>query len=161
MVLASWLGVVLTLVSLPGIWFMLLVAALCKWWQPDLLSWETLGAVALLAVVAEIAEFFSSAVGAAKTGGSKSAAWAAVVGAIIGAIAGTPLIPIPIVGTIAGAVIGAGLAATIVELGIHKKPWRESLKVGGGAAAGRLVAVIIKGVLALACAVILTVAALA
>lgn len=159
MVLASWLGVVLTLVSLPGIWFMLLVAALCKWWQPDLLSWETLGAVALLAVVAEIAEFFSSAVGAAKTGGSKSAAWAAVVGAIIGAIAGTPFMPI--VGTIAGAVIGAGLAATIVELGIHKKPWRESLKVGGGAAAGRLVAVIIKGVLALACAVILTVAALA
>ena len=159
MVLASWLGVVLTLVSLPGIWFMLLVAALCKWWQPDLLSWETLGAVALLAVVAEIAEFFSSAVGAAKTGGSKSAAWAAVVGAIIGAIAGTPFMPV--VGTIAGAVIGAGLAATIVELGIHKKPWRESLKVGGGAAAGRLVAVIIKGVLALACAVILTVAALA
>ena len=159
MVLASWLGVVLTLVSLPGIWFMLLVAALCKWWQPDLLSWETLGAVALLAVVAEIAEFFSSAVGAAKTGGSKSAAWAAVVGAIIGAIAGTPFMPI--VGTIAGAVIGAGLAATIVELGIHKKPWRESLKVGGGAAAGRLVAVVIKGVLALACAVILTVAALA
>ena len=159
MVLASWLGVVLTLVSLPGIWFMLLVAALCKWWQPDLLSWETLGAVALLAVVAEIAEFFSSAVGAAKTGGSRSAAWAAVVGAIIGAIAGTPFMPI--VGTIVGAVIGAGLAATIVELGVHKKPWRESLKVGGGAAAGRLVAVIIKGVLALACAVILTVAALA
>lgn len=159
MVLASWLGVVLTLASLPGIWFMLLVAALCKWWQPDLLSWETLGAVALLAVVAEIAEFFSSAVGAAKTGGSKSAAWAAVVGAIIGAIAGTPFMPV--VGTIAGAVIGAGLAATIVELGVHKKPWRESLKVGGGAAAGRLVAVVIKGVLALACAVILTVAALA
>ncbi|MCH8270279.1 MAG: DUF456 domain-containing protein [Planctomycetes bacterium] len=159
MVLASWLGVVVTLASLPGIWFMLLVAALCKWWQPDLLSWETLGAVALLAVVAEIAEFFSSAVGAAKTGGSKSAAWAALVGAIIGAIAGTPFMPV--VGTIAGAVIGAGLAATIVELGIHKKPWRESLKVGGGAAAGRLVAVVIKGVLALACAVILTVAALA
>ena len=159
MVLASWLGVVLTLASLPGIWFMLLVAALCKWWQPDLLSWETLGAVALLAVVAEIAEFFSSAVGAAKTGGSKSAAWAALVGAIIGAIAGTPFMPV--VGTIAGAVIGAGLAATIVELGVHKKPWRESLKVGGGAAAGRLVAVVIKGVLALACAVILTVAALA
>ena len=158
MVLASWLGVVLTLASLPGIWFMLLVAALCKWWQPDLLSWETLGAVALLAVVAEIAEFFSSAVGAAKTGGSKSAAWAAVVGAIIGAIAGTPFMPV--VGTIAGAVIGAGLAATIVELGVHKKPWRESVKVGGGAAAGRLVAVVIKGVLALACAVILTVAAL-
>ncbi|MCH7791577.1 MAG: DUF456 domain-containing protein [Planctomycetes bacterium] len=159
MVLASWLGVVLTLASLPGIWFMLLVAALCKWWQPDLLSWETLGAVALLAVVAEIAEFFSSAVGAAKTGGSRSAAWAAVVGAIIGAIAGTPFMPV--VGTIAGAVIGAGLAATIVELGIHKKPWRESLKVGGGAAAGRLVAVVIKGVLALACATILTIAALA
>ena len=41
--LASLFGVALTLLSFPGIWLMVLTALLCKWWQPELMSWWTVG----------------------------------------------------------------------------------------------------------------------
>ena len=73
--IGALLGVVLTLLTLPGIWLMLLVAMLCTWWQPDLYSLWTLAAVAIIALGAEIAEGLSSAAGsatiAAARGGSK------------------------------------------------------------------------------------------
>lgn len=160
-ILASWVGVALTLLSLPGIWLMLLVAILCKWlWAPEIFSWWVVGAVGVIVVTAEICEFATSAIGASKAGGSKSAAWASVFGSLVGAILGTPLIPIPVVGTIVGAVVGAGLAAVIVEFGVHRKSVKDSAKVGGGAAAGRLAAVLIKGSLAVVSASILTTAAI-
>jgi uncharacterized protein len=158
-IIASILGVVLTIFSLPGIWFMLLVGLACKvFWVDELFSWWVLGAVLAIVIIAEISDFATSAIGASKAGGSKSAAWGAVVGSIVGAILGTPLIPIPVVGTIVGAVIGAGLGAVIIELGVHQKTLKDSAKVGGGAAAGRLAAVLIKGTLAVLAAVIFTVA---
>ena len=158
-ILASILGVVLTIFMLPGIWFMLLVALGCKaFWMPELFSWWVLGAVLVIAIVAEVLEFATSAIGASRAGGSKSAAWAAIIGSIVGAILGTPIMPI--IGTIVGAVIGAGLGAILVELGVHRKSLKDSAKVGGGAAAGRLAAVVIKGTLAVVAALILTAAAI-
>ncbi len=147
-IVASILGVGLTLITLPGTWFMLLVALVCKVWQDDLLSWTVLGIALGLAVLGEVLEFLSSAAGAKSAGGSKSGALGSVVGALVGALAGTVVLPIPIVGTIIGAVAGAGLGAAFAERGIAKRTWSESYKSGQGAAIGRAASIVIKGAIA-------------
>lgn len=152
-------GTGLTLMTLPGVWVIVAAGFGCWLWQPELFSMWTLGIAVGLAVLAEIAELLSSAAGAGKAGGGKAAAAASVVGALVGAIAGTFLIPIPIIGTIAGGVIGAGMAAMMAERGVGGKAWADSAKVGGGAAAGRLVATVIKAVFAIVIGLFLATAA--
>lgn len=158
--LCSLLGVVVTLLSFPGIWFMVLVALLCQWWQPEMFSWWTLAAAMVLAGVAEIVEMFASAAGAAKAKGSKTAMFASLVGAIAGAILGTIFLPfLPIIGTIIGGVAGAGLAAGATERGIKRKEWGDSWNVAKGAAAGRALSLVAKTGIAVVVGVLLTVAA--
>lgn len=156
--IGALLGIVLTLVTLPGTWLAVLVAVCCQLWQPTLFSWWTLGIAIGIAALAEVLEVFASAAGAGRAGGSKAAAVAAVIGSIVGAIAGSvvPLFPI---GTIAGAIIGAGLAAGLAERGKSGKSWRDSARVGTGAAAGRFAATFIKVSLACVIAAILITAA--
>ena len=83
------------------------------------------------------------------------------MGGLIGAIAGTVFILVPVVGTIVGAAIGSGAGAMLLELHKPKDERRSTslLAVGKGAAVGRLLATVIKGVFALAVAALLTVAA--
>ena len=158
--IGALLGVVLTLLTLPGIWLMLLVAMLCTWWQPDLYSLWTLAAVAIIALGAEIAEGLSSAAGSAKTGGSKAGIAGALVGSLVGLVAGTVfLVFIPLIGSIIGAVVGAGGGAVIAERGIAKRPWGESFRSGKGAAVGRALSTIIKGGFAVVAALVLIVGA--
>lgn len=154
-ILGAIIGVVLTLVTLPGIWTMLLIALICKAWQPGLLSWWVLGIGAGLAVLGEVLEFVGSAAGAKSTGGSRAGAVGSVIGGILGAILGTPVFPI--VGTIVGAVVGAGLGAGIAERGVSDRTWGEAWKSGQGAAVGRLASVLIKGVLSVIVALMLCV----
>ncbi|MBX3385342.1 MAG: DUF456 domain-containing protein [Phycisphaeraceae bacterium] len=183
-VIAALVGVLLTAATLPGIWFMLLCAGLAQWWSmtrgqiapvsatdatlaeqlfsppvvdAQMFSWWSLGAVAIIAVIGEITDFASSAVGAAKAGGTRRGAVGSIIGAIVGAIAGTPLIPIPVLGTILGAAIGAGLGALIAERHAGRMTWKQAGKVGSGAAVGRLVSILIKTALALIAAGILIV----
>jgi hypothetical protein len=158
--LVSLLGVVATLLSFPGIWTMVLTALLCQWWQPELFSWWTLGTALALAGLAEIVETFASAAGAARAKGSKTAMFASLVGAIVGGILGTIFLPfLPIIGTIVGGVAGAGLGAGIVERGIKRKGWSDSWRVAQGAAAGRAIALVVKGMIAVGVALLLTIAA--
>jgi hypothetical protein len=77
----------------------------------------------------------------------------------VGAIGGSFAIPIPVLGTIVGAAAGAGAGALLLERAGGKKTWMQSGKIGAGAAAGRLVATIIKSSLAGLIAVILSIAA--
>jgi hypothetical protein len=65
----------------------------------------------------------------------------------------------PVIGTIAGAVIGAGVGAFIGERGLASRGWKDSARSAGGAAAGRLVATIVKTGFAVAIALVLGVAA--
>src|SRR5688572_14996620 len=138
--LASIVGIVLTIVTLPGTWLAVLVAAGCTLWQPELMSWWVVAAAAGLAAIGEIVELFASAAGAKRTGGARSGAIGAVVGGIVGAIAGSFVVPI--IGTIIGAIVGAGVGAALAERGVQKRGWRESAAVGTGAAAGRAVAMV-------------------
>ncbi|MEQ8769193.1 MAG: DUF456 domain-containing protein [Phycisphaerales bacterium] len=148
-IVASILGVGLTLITLPGTWAMLLVALVCKAWQPDLLSWWVLGIAAALALLAEAVEFFASAAGSRKAGGSRSGAVGSILGALGGAIAGTILLAfLPIIGTVIGAVAGAGLGASLAERGVAQRTWGESYRSGRGAAIGRAWSIVIKGAIA-------------
>jgi len=156
-ILGAIVGVVLTLVTLPGMWTMLLIALICKAWQPDLLSWWTLGIGAGLAISGELVEFFGSAAGSKHSGGTRAGAWGSVAGALLGAILGTIFLPVPIVGTIVGAVVGAGLGAGVAERGISRRTWGESWKSGHGAAVGRLASVVVKGALSAIVATLLCV----
>lgn len=157
--LGALIGVVLTALTLPGMWLAVLVALVCVAVRPDSMHWGFLLAACGLAVLGEVAEFGASAAGAATVGGSKSGAVGSMVGGLVGALAGTVLLPIPIVGTIAGAVVGAGVGAVIGERGHAERPWKESITVGGGAAAGRLVSVVVKSVIAGVMALVLIVGA--
>lgn len=147
------LGVLLVLLQGPGIWLALLAALACQWWRGDLFSWWTLGAVALLAALAEIAEFGASAVGAAKAQGTKAGLWGAILGSLVGLVVGTFAIPVPILGSVIGGILGAGLGALAAERGVSNRPWKESAAVGGGAALGRLMSTVVKSAFACVAAV--------
>ncbi|MBL0920638.1 MAG: DUF456 domain-containing protein [Phycisphaerales bacterium] len=152
-------GVALTLLGFSGVWLTILVALLMDWWRPDPQYglWTIIAAVGL-GVLGEVVEFAAGAVGAGSAGGSKRAAAGAMAGGLLGAILGTPLIPIPIVGTIVGAVVGAGLGAALLERTKETRTWGDSLRVGQGAAIGRLIATVVKTTLAAIVAVQLAVA---
>lgn len=137
------IGVVLTIATLPGTWLILLVAIGCQVWQPNTFSWWTIGTLAALATLAEAIEFLAGAAGAKSTGGGKHGAIGGIVGALVGAITGSFILPI--IGTIIGAVAGAGIGAAIAEKKYGQKTTEQAWKIGAGAAAGRLVATIVKG----------------
>lgn len=155
-VAGALLGILLTLVTLPGTWIALAVALLTMLWEPGLMSWWALGIGLVLCISGEVAEFFASAAGSAKAGGSKAGALGSVAGGLIGLALGTVFIPVPIVGSILGAVVGAGVGALVIERGVSKRTWGDSVKSGSGAAVGRALSVVIKGAIAVVLAVVLT-----
>lgn len=157
--LCSFIGVGLTFVMLPGIWFMIAVALLCQIWIPGMFSPWTLISVVVIGILAEAAEFFASAGGAAKAGGSKAGMVGSIVGSIIGLIVGQILIPIPIIGALIGAVLGAGIGTITSERGIAQRTWSDSYRSGKGAAVGRLLSTVIKTGFACVVAMILVVGA--
>lgn len=148
-------GVLLTLVGLPGIWLMVLWSLATELWMPELVSWPAIVSAVVLSVLAEVAEFIAGAIGAKQAGGSKRAAFGAIVGGLIGAIAGTVLIPIPIVGTVLGSALGAGAGAAVFELTLQTRGASEIGKVATGAFIGRLLATVFKTIFAVAAAALL------
>lgn len=157
--IASLANIALVIVGLPGIWIAIAIALIVEWWQPGSVGWWAIGISAALAALAEIAEFFAGAAGAGAAGGSKRAAFAAIAGGIVGAILGTIFLAmIPILGTIIGSVVGAGLAAGAFDASPDENPLTlaHRVKVGKGAATGRLLATLIKATFAILVALILT-----
>ncbi|GAB4554907.1 MAG: hypothetical protein Tsb0013_17580 [Phycisphaerales bacterium] len=157
MLLLGCLGVLLTLVGLPGTWLYLTCALIAQWVIGTLLghavpyTWWTIGAGVLLCVLAEVAEGLSGAAGAAKAGASKRALIGAAVGGLVGAIVGTVVLAfLPIIGTLIGGAIGAGLGAVVLELTKPKLLRKsESLRtIATGAAIGRLLSTVIKSIFA-------------
>ncbi|MEM1165576.1 MAG: DUF456 domain-containing protein [Planctomycetota bacterium] len=179
--LATLICALLAAIGLPGVWILALAAIGLEWWRPDLLSWWTIGGVLGIAVLSEVLEFISGALGATQAGGGWRSSVGAMIGGIAGAIAGTVVLAfLPLVGTIIGSVIGAGIGAVAGELtrkgdeGVdlvrraearieatgELLSHRERLtRIGQGAAIGRALSVVIKGVSALAMGVWITIAA--
>jgi uncharacterized protein YqgC (DUF456 family) len=154
--LAFWASI---LFGMPGIWLMILAAALIDWLQPgDLMfSRPTLYVSAGLALLAEILEFMMSAAGSRQAGGSKRGAALAIVGSVIGALLGTAL-PIPVLGTLIGASAGA-FAGSLLGDRMAGRPVEQSVEAGRGAAIGRFFGTTSKMIIGAVVLVILAVAA--
>jgi uncharacterized protein len=162
-------GVLLQLASLPGTWVVLFAAVAVRVVETfiplgpsggePIFGWWTLGAMAALAIVAEIVEFGASAVGARAGGASKRGMTGAVIGSLLGALLGTFLLPIPVVGSLLGALLGAAIGAIVGELSAGDKTLMETAKPAAGAFAGRLMAVLAKSGFAATMLIIMAIAA--
>ena len=141
LVAALLLSLILIALGLPGLWVMIASAVIYNilvGTQP--IGWFTLVGVGVLAAIAEIIEWTLSGRFARKYGGSRRAAWGAVIGGTLGAILGFPL---PIVGPLIGAFAGSFIGALVGEVsagGTH----RGATRVAWGALVGRVAATAIK-----------------
>jgi uncharacterized protein YqgC (DUF456 family) len=137
LILVNLIWLAMIIFTLPGNWLMIITTGLFAWWQWDnsIFSVYTLVAIAILATIGEIIEFFGGAGGARKAGASKRGALGAIFGAIAGAIIGTFWIPVPIFGTLIGTCCGAGVGTYALELMLVKKI-DHSIRSGVGAGVG-------------------------
>ncbi len=133
---AVWLALVPF--ALPGNWLIVITTSLFAWWRAEdgVFSAYTLLAIAILALIGELFEFFSGMGGAKKAGAGWRGSIGALVGAITGAVLATFLIPAPFLGTLLGACVGAGLGAWAFE-SFAGRPVRASLTSGFGAGLGQ------------------------
>jgi len=144
--LALWclVGVLLTVVRMPGTWTIIVGAALHGWWtQWSSIGTTTLGLLIAAAVVAEIIEFLASSVVAKGAGASRRAAIGGFLGAFLGMFMLSFLVPIPLVGTVVGAIAGCFLGALIGELSSQSK-LEKVARVGAFSAIGLVIGMVTK-----------------
>ena len=143
-------SLVLTLMTLPGNWAILLLAASAQGWAmavgaPVPYSGWTLAALFAIAVLGEVAETAMGAAGAKAGGGRGRGAWGAVIGSFAGALAGTVLLAfIPLAGTLVGALIGAAIGAFAGELTYGDRRAASLVAPAAGAAVGRFAGILVK-----------------
>ena len=146
LILAQVAGLLLIPFGLPGIWLQVLSLGAFAWATGFReVGWAPLTVVVVLAVAAEVAEFTLGGKYAARYGGSRRAAWGAILGGLVGAVLG---VPVPIVGSVIGAFVGSFVGAALLEM-TNSKDWRNpelrgAVRVGWGAFLGRLVATAVK-----------------
>jgi uncharacterized protein YqgC (DUF456 family) len=102
----------------------------------DRVSTLTIVATLLLAVAAEVVEFWLAGRYARRYGGSRRAGWGAILGGMVGAVVG---VPVPIIGSVIGAFAGSFVGALVAEY-TRKRDAGSSTKVATGALIGRVVA---------------------
>ncbi len=156
LVLAQVAGLLLIPFGLPGIWLQVVSLGVFAWATGFReVGLVTLVLVVVLAVLAEVAEFALGGRYAARYGGSKRAAWGAILGGIAGAILG---VPVPIIGSVIGAFVGSFVGAALLEMTNSKDwrnpEWRGAMRVGWGAFLGRMVATAVKSGIGVAVAAV-------
>jgi len=131
---AFWL--VLVFFGLPGNWLIVISTGLFAWWRAEdgVFSVYTLIAIATLAFMGELIEFFGGIGGARKAGARFRGSIGVIIGAVTGAVLGTFIIPF--LGTLLGSCIGAGIGAWGFELS-GGRAMHESLHLGFGAGLGQ------------------------
>lgn len=156
LVLSQVAGLLLIPFGMPGIWLQVMSLGVFAWAT----GFREVGAVTLvlvvvLAVLAEVAEFALGGRYAARYGGSKRAAWGAILGGIAGAVLG---VPVPIIGSVIGAFVGSFAGAALLEMTNSKDwrnpEWRGAVRVGWGAFLGRMVATAVKSGIGVAVAAV-------
>ncbi len=83
------------------------------------------------------ADYAANMIGVKKYGGSKAGVWGSTIGLLIG-----PFI-IPVIGILIGPFLGAMLA----ELLVHRRNWKEAVRIGFGSVVGFISSVITKGII--------------
>jgi uncharacterized protein YqgC (DUF456 family) len=135
-------GLALNLMSLPGLWLMLLGVLIYAWvtgWV--YVGWVGLLVLLILVIAAEVAEAMLGSAAAKKAGGGTRAAVGAMVGGFLGALFLT--FGLLVIGTVIGACLGSFAGALIGEMSIRRNP-AHLARVGWAAARGRLWAVAVK-----------------
>jgi uncharacterized protein YqgC (DUF456 family) len=151
------LGLVLVPLGLPGLWVM--VAGIIGYgWLTDFrsLGVATIVVVAGLALLGEIMETWLGFRFAKTYGGSRRAAWGALVGGIVGAVMG---VPVPLVGSVIGAFLGSFAGAALLEYASSRTA-ETAVRAGWGAVLGRAAAAAAKMALGVVIAIIGVLAAL-
>jgi len=146
------IGWVMTVLALPGNWLIVAAAAGYAWLVPaDVrhgLGWQTVIALAVLAVVGELAELLAASRGVRQAGGSRASAVLALLGSIVGATVGIFAgVPIPVVGSLVGAILFAGIGAALGAMAGERllgRTMTESRDVGWAAFRGRLLGTLAK-----------------
>jgi uncharacterized protein YqgC (DUF456 family) len=163
-------GWVLTALTLPGNWLMVLAVAVFAFFFPEGeglhgISWVVVGVLLLLAIAGELLEVAAAAIGAGKVGGSKRGAALAMVGSLVGAIVGIFVgLPIPFIGPLIGPLVFAGIGALVgAMLG---EAWKgtdleSGWKIGQAAFWGRLLGSAAKAIVGSIILVVAAVAAIA
>lgn len=141
---ASFLGLLLAILGLPGIWLIVIVTAVYAFLAGSLNLAICVAVLLALGIVAELLETALGGAAAKKAGASKRGIFAAIVGGLIGGLVATFLIPIPIIGTLLGACAGAFLLAFAVELLWLKRTGEDALAIGVASAKGRLYGLVTK-----------------
>ena len=119
--IGAWL---LTLLTVPGNWIVVGLAAGFAWLFPAAagrgITWTTVAVLVGVAVVGEVIEFGAGAAGAAKQGASRRAVGLSIVGAAVGSILGLAVgTPVPVVGSFVMAVLGGAGGAFVG--GLHRR----------------------------------------
>ncbi|MGB0953986.1 MAG: DUF456 domain-containing protein [Planctomycetota bacterium] len=133
--LMAGLGVLLIPFGLPGNW---LIAAVGLLGPAMGLGWQPFLVLVAAAAVAEILELLLAVKTVKKAGAGRSGQWGAFLGGIIGAFVGTPLVPVPILGTLLGSAAGAFFGAIVFEILFANRKEDELLGIGWGAFLGIL-----------------------
>ena len=151
LVLAQVAGLLLIPFGLPGTWLQVLAVA-GYGFATDFrtLGWATITTVLVLAAVGEVVEFALGGRYARKYGGSRRAAWGAILGGLVGAFIGVPVF---LIGSVIGAFVGAFVGAAAMEM-TRSPEVRAALRVGWGAFVGRMVAVAAKSAIGVAIAAV-------
>ena len=163
-VVTLFVGVLATLVGLPGTVLILLntvIFSACHGFQRP--PWWFLLILLVISILAETSDNLLSALGVKAGGGSTRTSLWALIGGVAGAIVGANFSPVlsllGMTGGLAGVVFGAllpplvlaavggFLASYIYELRTGKQP-AEARRAGWAALAGRLAGVLLKAVLA-------------
>lgn len=149
-------GLLMVPLGLPGTWLQVIAIGAYAYATHWRLGWWIFGIALVLAAMAEVVEFVMGGRFARKYGGSRRAAWGAIIGGLIGAFVGTP---VPVIGSVIGAFVGAFLGAALLEL-TSSSEVRGALRVGWGAFLGRLAAAAMKSAVGVLIAAIALVSAL-
>jgi len=156
LVAAQVIGLLLVPLGLPGLWLMVIGAAVHRLAvEPPPIGWVAIGIVTVLAAIAEILEFTVSVRYTRKYGGSRRAGWGALLGGLLGAFMG---VPIPIVGSIVGAFLGSFVGALVAEYSVARDHGAAG-RAAWGSLIGRVVATVVKTAIGIAIAVIVVVRA--
>ncbi|QDV08126.1 hypothetical protein Poly30_36620 [Planctomycetes bacterium Poly30] len=144
---AAVLAPPLALLGLPGMWLALGVAGAAEYWtEARLFSTQTMIGCLVLACLGEIWEFTASSVRARRAGAGRRGSIGALLGGMGGAIVGSFIVPV--IGTLIGGGIGALAASAFLERR-GGRPLGDALRIGKAAAAGQMIGVI--GKLMIAC----------
>lgn len=136
-------GLAITVMTLPGLWLMLLSAGLyAAATHFRFIGLRTLVILLVMAALGEIIELGFQSGGAKKAGAGRRGMWGALIGGILGGIF-LSMVPVPVISTLIGVLVGTFAGAMIGELSGGREVG-HSAYVGFGAAGGRLLGTLTK-----------------